>query len=112
MNTTHFPQETDTQHVESHVTRANPNRPLYALTLGVNEDIVTADAHVARDYYTAIAKAAQELVDAADQAVLAEALGDEEACSWCSEVFPRPVGSYHAEDACAAARTDKVGGPA
>jgi hypothetical protein len=47
---------------------------IYSLRLSGRDNIQTTDARIARDYFAALAKAAQELVDAADEAILAEPL--------------------------------------
>lgn len=73
-NTGYIPDTEDIADVTHDVRPYRDTESMYALRLNHTVSITSTDPRLARDYFAAIAKAAQELVDAADQAVLAEAL--------------------------------------
>jgi hypothetical protein len=69
------PGANDAPDVEARVSKVRVQTFNLVLASGVDaHEVTTADPRVARDYFAALAKAAQELVDAADEAILAEPL--------------------------------------
>jgi hypothetical protein len=69
------PSANDAPAVEARVSKVRIQTYNLVLAAGIDgHEITTSDPRVARDYFAAVAKAAQELVDAADKAILAEPL--------------------------------------